>query len=327
MTTILAYRFSAFGDVAMLVPVLTEFLEQNTDVQIVMISRSVFSGLFDGIERLSFHGIEVDSLNHFLPVYRLARELSKQYTPNYIADFHNVIRTKMLSLAFRIGGKSVYIIDKGKEEKYHLTRIYNLDKRPLKKTAERYADVLRSMGFSLVLSHRLRPKTNTRKGIGFAPFAQHKGKILPLEISRLLVEKLTSLDTVYLYGGGEKETEILQTWQDQIPGVVSCAGKLTREEELESISRLNLMISMDSANMHLASLVGTPCVSVWGATHPYAGFMGYGQRMEDAIQVSDLTCRPCSVFGNKECYRGDWACLHELQVDDIFNQVKSRLSE
>lgn len=81
------------------------------------------------------------------------------------------------------------------------------------------------------------------------------------------------------------------------------------------------MISMDSANMHLASIVGTRCVSIWGATHPYAGFLGFGQSENDVVQINDLTCRPCSVFGDKECYRGDWACLEEINVQQIIDKI------
>lgn len=76
-------------------------------------------------------------------------------------------------------------------------------------------------------------------------------------------------------------------------------------EELILMSNLDVMVSMDSANMHLASLTGTPVVSVWGATHPYAGFLGCNQKEENAVQVS-MPCRPCSIFGNKPCQRGDY---------------------
>ena len=100
------------------------------------------------------------------------------------------------------------------------------------------------------------------------------------------------------------------------------AGKLSLKEELLKIAGLEIMISMDSANMHLASLVGTRCISVWGATHPYAGFLGYGQHEDDVIQVKDLTCRPCSVFGDKKCYRGDWACLHEINIQQIMDKIQ-----
>ena len=60
MTRILAYRFSAFGDVAMTVPVFREFLEQNPEVEIVMVSRNNFESLFADIPNVIFHGIDLD---------------------------------------------------------------------------------------------------------------------------------------------------------------------------------------------------------------------------------------------------------------------------
>jgi len=81
------------------------------------------------------------------------------------------------------------------------------------------------------------------------------------------------------------------------------------------------MISMDSANMHLASLFGVPVVSVWGATHPFAGFMGFGQSPDRAVQIDDLECRPCSVFGNKPCFRGDHACMEWITPERVLEKV------
>lgn len=321
MTRILAYRFSAFGDVAMTVPVFREFLEQNPDVEIVMVSRNNFESLFADIPNVIFHGIDLDDYKGFLGIRRLGKELLKQYQPDYIADLHDVIRTKILDKIYVRKGLKVFKINKGKEEKEALTDVWNLDKIQLKRTVERYADVFRDMGFKVQLSHQLRPKSNQKSGIGFAPFAQHKGKMLPLEKSFELVKILAEKHTIYFFGGGKKETETLESWEKQIPNTQSLAGKLNLSEELNRISQLEVMISMDSANMHLASVVGTRCVSIWGSTHPYAGFLGFGQNKDDVIQINDLTCRPCSVFGDKECYRGDWACLEEISVQQIIDKI------
>lgn len=321
MTRILAYRFSAFGDVAMTVPVFREFLEQNPDVEIVMVSRNNFESLFTDIPNVIFHGIDLDDYKGFLGIRRLGKELLKQYQPDYIADLHDVIRTKILDKIYVRKGLKVFKINKGKEEKEALTDVWNLDKIQLKRTVERYADVFRDMGFKVQLSHQLRPKSNQKSGIGFAPFAQHKGKMLPLEKSFELVKILAEKHTIYFFGGGKKETETLESWEKQIPNTQSLAGKLNLSEELNRISQLEVMISMDSANMHLASVVGTRCVSIWGSTHPYAGFLGFGQSENDVVQINDLTCRPCSVFGDKECYRGDWACLEEISVQQIIDKI------
>lgn len=321
MTRILAYRFSAFGDVAMTVPVFREFLEQNPNVEIIMVSRKNFESLFSDIPNVIFHGIDVDDYKGFLGVRRLAKELLNLYNPNYIADLHDVIRSKILDKIYIRKGLKVFKINKGKEEKENLTNVWNLDKFQLKKTTERYADVFREMGFTVKLSHQLRPKTTQKKGIGFAPFAQHKGKMLPLEKSFELAKILAEKNTVYFFGGGKKEMETLEKWEQQISNTQSLAGKLSLSEELDKISELEVMISMDSANMHLASIVGTRCISVWGSTHPFAGFLGFGQSENDVIQIKDLSCRPCSVFGDKECFRGDWACLEEIRIQQIIEKV------
>ncbi|WP_238639957.1 glycosyltransferase family 9 protein [Chryseobacterium elymi] len=323
MTRILAYRFSAFGDVAMTAPVFREFLEQNPDVEIIMVSRKNFESLFTDIPNVTFIGINLDDYKGIFGLRRLANELIKEFHPDFIANLHDVIRTKILDRIYRRKGYKVFKINKGKEEKEELTDVWNLNKVQLKKTVERYADVFRAMGFKVELSHKLRPASGQKSGIGLAPFAQHRGKMLPLEKSYELAKILSKKQTIYFFGGGKKETETLEKWESEIPNTKSLSGKLNLSEELQKISELELMISMDSANMHLASLMGTRCISVWGSTHPYAGFLGFGQSENDVVQVTDLTCRPCSVFGDKECYRGDWACLEELNIQKIVKAVNS----
>lgn len=321
MKRILAYRFSAFGDVAMTVPVFREFLEQNKDVEVIFVSRKNFADLFDDVPNLKFHGVDFDQYKGLIGIRRLGREILNLYKPDFVADFHDVIRTKLIDSIAKRHGYKVFRINKGKEEKEHLTDVWNLDKIQLKRTVERYADILRSMGYQLELSQQFRSRVSERQGVGFAPFAQHKGKMLPIEKSYELVKHLAKHDKVYFFGGGKEESEILLRWETEIPNTQSLAGKLSLKEELDVIARLKLMICMDSANMHLASLMGTRCVSIWGSTHPYAGFLGYGQSLDDVVQIKDLTCRPCSVFGDKECYRGDYACLEELHVQQILDKI------
>ena len=91
------------------------------------------------------------------------------------------------------------------------------------------------------------------------------------------------------------------------------------------MSHLDAMVSMDSSNMHLASLTGTPVVSVWGATHPYAGFLGWGQSTDNIVQI-DLECRPCSIYGQKPCRRGDYACMNGIAPETIVDKIENILS-
>ena len=99
---------------------------------------------------------------------------------------------------------------------------------------------------------------------------------------------------------------------------------ISSKEELVLMSHLDLMVSMDSSNMHLASLVDTPVISIWGATHPFAGFMGWRQSAQNSIQ-KELPCRPCSVYGNKPCHRGDYACLNQITPQEVFQHILTHL--
>lgn len=325
MRRILAYRFSALGDVAMIVPVLREILEQNPGLEIIMVSRASFADLFSTVPGLIFKGVNLDDYGGILGMRRLANELISDYQPELAIDLHDVIRSKILTKVMRRRGLPVFIIDKEKEGKERLTDIWNLDKKPLKNNAERYAETFRKAGLHAELSHQLRPLNTVKEGIGFAPFAQHFGKALPLEKSYELAKILANNSKVYFFGGGKTEVQRLSQWAAEIPNTTLLAGKFTLREELQKIASLQVMVSMDSANMHLASLAGTRCISVWGNTHPYAGFLGYGQNCEDTVQVKDLSCRPCSVFGDTPCYRGDYACLAEHSVQQILEKVLAAL--
>lgn len=128
---------------------------------------------------------------------------------------------------------------------------------------------------------------------------------------------------IFLFGGGDYERKILGEWASRYNGVTSLAeSRHGFAVELALLSHLDTMMSMDSANMHLASLVGVRVVSVWGATHPYCGFKGFRQKEADIVQLP-MTCRPCSVFGNKPCSRGDYHCLAGIPPQMIVTKVKS----
>ncbi|MBN3662484.1 MAG: glycosyltransferase family 9 protein, partial [Ornithobacterium rhinotracheale] len=204
-------------------------------------------------------------------------------------------------------------------------RRYHKILKPLKHTTERYADVFRNLGLKVELNHELRnhlftPQPKLGNAVGIAPFAKHRGKRYPLnEILQLVLLLTERGKKVYIFGS-KQEAADLDGIKD--PNIEVVAGKLTFREELEIISRLDCMLSMDSSNMHMASLVGVPVVSVWGATHPYAGFMGYGQKNENVAQDNELNCRPCSVFGDKKCYRGDWACFDAITPEDLLVKIE-----
>lgn len=338
MAKILIIRFSAIGDVAMSIPVIDSFARQYPQYQIMVLSRSNMAHLFDYLPpNVVFRGVDIkNNYKGLSGLNRLYNEL-KDETFEYVADFHDVIRSKFLRWRFKLNGKKIAHIDKGRKGKKELVRIKNKKKIQQPTSFQRYADVLEQLGFPVKIDFRsifqqgkgdlsafssiIEEKGNNR-WIGIAPFAAHVGKIYPLEKMEKVVSLLAAHPNfrVFLFGGGKNEIEILRTWSNKYPSVNCIAGLFTMKEELALMSHLDLMVSMDSGNMHLASLVGTPVISIWGATHPFAGFMGWHQSENNAIQ-ENLPCRPCSIYGKKPCIRGDYACLNQIQPQNVLQHI------
>ena len=230
---------------------------------------------------------------------------------------------------------------KGRAGKKKLVRRHHKVFEKQESSFRRYADVLEKLGLPVQLKFTsiygegkgdfsqiepvVGPKGNN-KWIGIAPFAKHKGKIYPVEQQERVVAYFAAMPDVkvFLLGGGKSEKEVFDRWTAKYPSVLSLIGKLKMDTELNLMSHLDVILSMDSANMHLASLVNVPVVSVWGATHPYAGFMGWKQLPANTVQL-DLSCRPCSVYGQKPCWRGDYACLREIKPEEIIAKIEENI--
>ncbi|SEW55214.1 glycosyltransferase family 9 protein [Chitinophaga arvensicola] len=336
--TILVTRLSAMGDVAMTVPVMKQVLDENPEVEIVFVTNRNWGALCADIPRLTFFPADVKGIHKGVKgLYRLFREVKQAHHIAAVADLHNVLRSKIIRSFFRLSGTPVAAIDKGRAEKKALTRKENKVLQPLTSTIERYAIVFRQLGLRCEMGRKpvFQPRSlpesvlavtgakGNRKWVGLAPFATYREKMYPLEKMSAVAGMLAQEHglQLFLMGGGQQEVTLLTQLAAQYPEVIVVAGRFSLQEEMAVISQLDVMISMDSANMHLASLFGVPVVSVWGATHPFAGFMGYAQRPENAVQILDLGCRPCSVFGNKPCFRGDHACMEWIKPAQIAEKV------
>ena len=344
---LLVIRFSALGDVAMTVPVVYALAQQYPDVRITVLSRNFARPLFDDLLpninfmeadlKREYHGIT--GLNS---LYR--RLLAKQFTA--IADLHSVLRSSYLRMRFNLDHYKVAHIDKHRNDRRRISSASNKQLIQLPTAFQNYADVFARLGYPVNVQFRsifsedggdmnLLPESLPRPTvgqpcIGIAPFAAHEGKIYPVRLMEQVVEQLLAKhpDTrIYLFGKGQREDETFPKWCAAHPQCVYVSQHLNNlRDELILMSHLQVMVSMDSANMHLASLVATPVVSVWGATHPFTGFMGWNQSPENAIQIP-LECRPCSIYGQKPCLRGDYACMRNIAPEQIVNRVELILNK
>lgn len=345
--SILIARFSAIGDVAMTVPVIYSACRCYPDKRFVLLTRKAMSAIFvNAPENLVIEGVDLQhDYNSAGKIYNLAKEVVKRYHTDTFIDLHDVIRTRIIGMYCKLHGVRVARINKGRGSKRTLTRRNNKVMLPLISQRARYREAFYRAG--LPLSERFnglfdghgkaaaeaysvitKPKGLNDKWIGVAPFAAHSGKIYPIELMHEVVTHLAEQpnNTIYLLGGGGEEQAVLSQWSAEKNNVICLAGKRYGfSAELALLNHMDVMLTMDSANMHLASIASTPTISVWGATHPYCGFKGWRQNDADMVQLP-LPCRPCSVFGDKACYRGDLLCLNAIKPEMLINKVNEKLN-
>jgi ADP-heptose:LPS heptosyltransferase len=331
MTT-LVIRLSSLGDVAIAIPVLYSMAIKYPDDHFLLLTQSAWQSLFvDKPSNLTVFPVYTkDKHKGIKGIIRLLRELSPVTCTKKVkvADLHGVVRSFFIDWYFRFRGNPVAVIDKGRGEKQKLVRQNHKILHPLKTSLDRYREVFEKLGYDSSLSFTglfSEKPANEQIRIGIAPFAKHKGKTYPLELMEKVVCRLSELSNLQIVlWGSKEERECLENWSKKYRNVTSVAGQMPLNEELFLMNQMDLMVSMDSANMHLASLVNTPVVSIWGATHPYAGFYGFNHDESNIVQIK-LPCRPCSIFGNKPCHRGDYACLKQITPEMIVDKIKDIL--
>lgn len=328
------------GDVAMTVPVLRVFVQTYPDVKLTVLSRPFFKPFFEDIPNLNFLEADVYGEHRRLGLIKLANE-AKDLGIDAVADLHNVIRSKIITKYLNFKGLKTATIDKGRAEKKALIASAGKNISPLKTTHQRYADVFEKLGFPLKLKEhrnpikkRLSPKLNgllgveAKKLIGIAPFAAFEGKMYPLALMQNVIRMLDDLDKyrIFLFGGGKKEISLLKKLENPFTNVTSVAGKLNFEEELALISNLDLMLSMDSGNGHLAAMFGVPVVTLWGVTHPYAGFVPFNQPESNQLIANreKFPLIPTSVYGNK-FPKGYDEAMKTIAPETVVSKIKQTL--
>lgn len=334
-------RLSAMGDVAMTVPVILALTRQYPKVKITVVSRPFFKPIFERIPNVQFLSVHTQHQHKgLLGLFRLYRDL-RTLKIDQIADLHNVLRSKVIRNLFALSGKKVAFTDKGRAEKKALTSLKNKVFQPIKHMIERHVETFAQLGYTIDMS---RPNfltkepipfkaqkmlgEKTHKWIGIAPFAHYESKTYPFDLMEKVVDELAkNQSTQIVFFGGKQDTESIKRLIKNHTNCFVFAGVISFEEELQLISNLNVMLSMDSGNAHLSALYGIPTITLWGATHPYTGFAPYQQPLENCL-VSDrekYPLLPTSIYGNKKV-EGYQDAMRTIKVEDVVAKVNSVLS-
>lgn len=340
--TVLVMRLSALGDVAMTIPVLYPVCRANPDTRFVMLTRAWPASMFhDRPGNLIVLGIDVKKdCKGVWGLIRLAVRLHRQYHFTAVADLHNVLRTRVIGLYLKIKGVSVAHLDKERARRKAL--VTHKSSQPVTPTHDRYRMVFEQLGLKapddftrlydgkqLPASPMVLEKEPGQRWIAVAPFSAHEGKCYPLDLMAQVVKQLSARGNywIFLMGGGKEEKMALRPIARDNRNVISMAEvKHGFLDEFALLAKCDLMLTMDSANMHLASLMGLKALTIWGATSPACGFQGYGQDEADDIQL-DLDCRPCGIYGENECRYGDFRCLRRISPEHIARRVVDLLEQ
>tara|TARA_Y100001960_G_C14624885_1_gene802665 strand:+ start:79 stop:1044 length:966 start_codon:yes stop_codon:yes gene_type:complete len=317
------------GDVAMTVPIIRLVIEQYPKVKISILTKPAYIEIFREFAQANIIALDQKKHKGALGLIKLLNEL-KALDIDSIIDLHNVLRTKFLKILW---GKNFYQIEKGRSEKNQLVngKIFY----QLKSTHQRYLETFNSLGLSLSFSYHKFPQKKDRnklklisnghpnKIIGIAPFAKHKAKTYSIEKTIMLIKKLSENNTILLFGGGEEEIAKLDEITKNNKNTINLARDLSFSSQLDYISNLDLMISMDSANGHLAAMYGVKVLTIWGVTHPYAGFTPFNQPITNSITVNrnKFPKVPTSIYGDK-CPNDYLKAIDSIDVEDIYKRAE-----
>lgn len=338
------------GDVALLVPAVKSLTAAHPDVEVTVVTRPKFAPFFYDLERVITFPADIDyTYTGIFGMRDLFRALVKKGDYDLFIDMHSNIRTVILRTLFKMFGTRVIVFDKGRKEKKAWARKDNKITRPLIHTVERYRRAFEKAGFPFTLlnppyfslndslyaaaSDWLTQKKlqKNERWIGIAPFAMHVSKIWPVEnyaeVIRNILERTDA--KFFMFGGGEKEVRFFESLQKQFPDkIVIAAGVLKLRQEMALMQQLDLMLSVDSSNMHLATLAGIPVLSIWGGTHPDVGFGPFKKGADSVMQISrdELPCRPCSVYGRETCPVGGFPCQTRITAAMVAQRILGRLN-
>lgn len=337
------------GDVALIVPVLRSLVNAHPHVEVTIVTRPRFAPFFQGLERVTIFPADVDhTYNGVFGIRELFRALIRRASYDFVIDLHDHVRTVILRTLFKLFFTDVVVFDKGRKEKKAFARREKKTVRPLPHTVERYREafVKAGLSFELLPPPHLIPAEDVHAAVrqwltekalhkkeawvGLAPFAAHASKVWPLENWPEVMESVLLARRVkfFLFGGGEKEISFFETLQRKFPGAcVVIAGQLKLRQEIALMTQLDMMVCVDSSNMHLSALAGVTTLSIWGGTHPAVGFAPVGEG-HTLFQVSreELPCRPCSVYGRATCFVGGFPCLTRISPASVASQVLRTLA-
>jgi len=97
------------------------------------------------------------------------------------------------------------------------------------------------------------------------------------------------------------------------------AGRTNILQSAAVISQCKVILSNDSAPVHMASAMKKPVVALFGSTIPEFGFAPYGE--VHIIIEKKIECRPCGIHGKNKCPKKHFKCMTEITTQEVFEAL------
>lgn len=328
------------GDVAMIVPVVRTLQLHYPDADITVLTRGFFAPFFSHIPNVKIHEIRPKTKHKgLIGIFKLYNELKSNHF-DVVIDFHHVLRSRILLFLFSINGIPTFFTPKNRTEKKALTRMHNKVFQPLTPIIDRHVQTLKQAGFEVNIEKDVFPQKTTlpndcldfvcnlpKPWVGIAPFAQYQPKVYPEDLMKEVIQSLQKCGYGIILFGGPDEKGALENLTQNLPHVLNSAGKFDLTKEMQLLQHLDVLLSMDSGNAHIAAFLGTSVVSLWGATHPYAGFVPYKQPLSNSLLANreKYPLLPTSIYGNK-IIPGYEDAMRTITPEQIISKIKKTLA-
>lgn len=167
---------------------------------------------------------------------------------------------------------------------------------------------------------------NQRNMVAIAPGSVWNTKRWLLErFTQLALQLANDGKEVFIIGGtadAELGRAIIEATKHK--QIHDASGKLSLLQSAELIGRCDVLISNDSAPLHMGVAMRTPVVAIFGATVPEFGFAPYGNN-DVVVETKGLSCRPCAIHGGDQCPIGTFECMKKIESGMVYEKVQSIL--
>ena len=309
----------------MIIPMIRAFKRAFPDAELSILSKAFPLAVFSSENCLNT--IAFDPLKHrgLLGLWQLSKSIVAEGITD-VADLHFSLRSRILCLLLRRRGLNVSQRTKQRRLRRQWTSKRPKPKKRLDTQVQAYLKTIAQLGFVLeekaLLDEMVKNRVSSKsQKVGIAPFAAHIHKTYPIGLTAELLKDLSKKYQTVLFGAKGTESQQFDQWVSE--GIAhENAAMLSFEMQLQEMQSLGVMISMDSANGHIAANYGVPVITIWGATAPSCGFSVLAQPNENQFQPDPekYPFLPSSIFG-KSTFKGYETAMESIDPKAILKRV------